>query len=167
MSTIDRVEAKVTTAEPALLVHAALWLLALVGEFFIGRTHLVNGAEWSALTSYLTPIITTAVLALSAWITRTLVSPAAVFADRVEAEVQLRLKRAEQAAQGYLSGTAVAKPSPSPVVADPAPVPDPAPVVADPAPEPVAVPVAEPEPVPAAPVPDAAPVAPDAVADPT
>lgn len=160
MSTIERVETQVATREPALLVHAALWVLALVGEWLIGRTHLITAAEWSAATSYLTPIITTAVLALSAWITRTLVSPAGAFAERVEAEVRLRLERAEKAAQGYLSGTAVSRPhpSPGPVVADPDPV-------ADPEPEPVAdpEPAADPEPVP-----DSTAVeTPDTVPDPT
>ena len=88
---VTSTEKKITKDEPVIVAHAALWVVAVAGEILVGRTHVVTAHEWSALSSTLIPIVTTGLLALSAWLMRAVVSPAGVFAERVEKAVQDKL----------------------------------------------------------------------------
>lgn len=62
--------------EPVVVGHFVTWLLLNVGLIIVGRYHIVSDATWNALSSALAPEITAALLVLSAWFIRRVVTPA-------------------------------------------------------------------------------------------
>lgn len=62
--------------EPVVVAHFVAWLLLNAGLVLVGRYHVVGTATWNALSSALAPEITAALLALSAWLIRRVVTPA-------------------------------------------------------------------------------------------
>jgi 2',3'-cyclic-nucleotide 2'-phosphodiesterase (5'-nucleotidase family) len=63
--------------EPVVVGAAVAWLLAQVGAIVVGHTHVVTDAQWGSVATYLTPIVSAAVLAAVAWVTRQFTVPAA------------------------------------------------------------------------------------------
>lgn len=70
--------------EPVVVGHTALLAVSWAGEYLVGRTHLVSPALWPAVAAYLVPLVTAALVALSAVLMRRVVTPAAKAAQRVE-----------------------------------------------------------------------------------
>ena len=62
--------------EPVLIGHFAIWLVLNLGIVLTSRYHVFTSTQWSAVSVELTPIVTAALLSLSAWLIRRVVRPA-------------------------------------------------------------------------------------------
>ena len=63
-------------SEPVMVAAFVHWALINVGLFFVGRTTLLTGDQWSTVASALTPLVSGAVLAVLGWVLRRYVTPA-------------------------------------------------------------------------------------------
>lgn len=81
---------KFISSEPVIAAHAAAAVVGYVLTALV--THgVITSDRASALTQQVLPAVTAVVLVGLGWLVRRAVSPAAKFADQVEAEVQKRL----------------------------------------------------------------------------
>jgi hypothetical protein len=74
MSTTNQSDVKPRTGfaenEPVVVAHIVLWVLANIGAFIVGHTHLFTSDQWSSFSTGLVPIITAAILSFSAMVAR-------------------------------------------------------------------------------------------------
>jgi hypothetical protein len=79
MSTTNQSDVKPRTGfaenEPVVVAHIVLWVLANIGAFIVGHTHLFTSDQWSSFSTGLVPIITAAILSFSAMVARKYVTP--------------------------------------------------------------------------------------------
>lgn len=62
--------------EPVMAAAVVTWVLSNVGAVLLGHTHLVTAEQWGAVTTYVTPLATAAVLAAIGAVVRRYVTPA-------------------------------------------------------------------------------------------
>lgn len=74
---------KLIAREPVLVGQGVVWVLAQIGAYVVGHTHLVDQSVWNAGTSAAFPVISAAVLGIVAWLTRSVVTP---FIDKLDPE---------------------------------------------------------------------------------
>lgn len=70
----EKLESSLAKDEPIIVGHAALLILAWLGEFLIGH-HIISASSWSADENSLIPILTAILLAASASVMRRWVTP--------------------------------------------------------------------------------------------
>ncbi len=121
----DRLKNRFVKSEPALAASAAFAVVGFVLTTL--TTHgVITSEQASSFTKVIVPPVTAALIVAFGFVLRVVVSPAAAFADRVQGEVETRVRAL--------------------TVTDSIPVPDPAPLVTgNAAPKPSPRPTPEPE----------------------
>lgn len=116
---IQDAESSLIKAEPVIAAHAGAAVVGYAGTLLV--THgVITNDQASVLTQEVLPAVVAGLLVLLGVIVRRFVSPAALFAQRVEEEVQARLK-AELvtrvvAGSTYATGGLTAAPTPTQAV---------------------------------------------------
>jgi hypothetical protein len=104
-----------TAEEPVVVGAFVTWLLVQAGAYVVGHTHLITSDQWSALVTFVEPLVTAAVLAGLAALLRAKVTPAA----HLPAPVVVAPKHA--AAPPLITGTAAPDQTNVPVEITPPP----------------------------------------------